>query len=193
MSEQDPAPVPAEPTNGRGRLQELRLRRAAPEPGGRDVYEGLRRHTALRLLAAAPELVPPARPKLRAQLDALLFEERIILKRAEKQRLLDDMLIDVYGLGPLHELLADEGVQEIAVHGPDDIAVIRFGRSQAAVRPFYDQYHLAHILARLARQAGEDGRVTLGRGWVAALRPSGGDSALPLLSAQRHLEHDESA
>lgn len=191
MSDQDSVPVPAESANGRGRLQELRLRRAAPAPGGRDVYEGLRRHAALRLLAATPQGEPPARPKLRAQLDALLFEERIILNRAEKQRLLDDMLIDVYGLGPLHELLADEAVREISVRGPDDITVVRHGRAQEAGRSFYNEHHLAHILARLAPQEGQDGQVSLDNGWMATLRPSGTDSALPLVSLQRPLVHDE--
>ena len=195
MSDQDkPSPRRNELAATRGTLQDLRMRRVAPTPSGRDAYENLRRHVAGRLLAApdsAPpaNLAPPPRPKLQARLDNLLFEDRILLKRAEKLRLLEDVLVDVYGLGPLADLLADPSVQAITVRGAGEILVLRDGRSAPAERPFYDEAHLAHIVARLGAQA-ENGRVALPNGLVAHLRPAHASAAEPLVAIARPTERD---
>lgn len=195
MSDQDkPSPRRGELAPARSSLQNLRLRWAAPTPGGPDAYENLRRHVVGRLLAEATavpstNLAPLSRPKLAAQLDSLLFADRIVLKRAEKLRLLEDVLVDVYGLGPLADLLADPAVQAITVRGPAEIIVTRDGRSAPAARAFYDEAHLAHILGRMETEA-ENDRVLLPSGFVAYLRPAPPAGAATSLTIFRAGEGD---
>ncbi|MFN2135873.1 MAG: hypothetical protein ACK2UK_07960 [Candidatus Promineifilaceae bacterium] len=81
-------------------LQKLRLRRGAPRADGRDAYIQLRRHVYRRL---SPELgangsldeYPDLRTWVIKRLNEMLHEDRIVLKQAERGRLIEDTLHDL--------------------------------------------------------------------------------------------------
>src|SRR5688500_14549424 len=62
------------------------------------------------------------------RIDALLGEVRTPLSGPEKQRLLRELMDEVFGLGPIEELLRDPMVTDILVNGPTQMYVERMGR-----------------------------------------------------------------
>src|SRR5262245_41087216 len=68
---------------------------------------------------------------LRAIVERLVDEENVLINLMERERLVDEVLDEVLGFGPLHALFADDKVQEIRVEGPDQIHV-RCGESFTA-------------------------------------------------------------
>jgi pilus assembly protein CpaF len=80
-----------------------------------------------RLLAAPfdPAGVDPG--ELRARLESLLRDEAPLVSDAAAASVLDDVVADVAGLGPLDGLLADPAVVEVMVNGPGRVFVERNG------------------------------------------------------------------
>lgn len=72
----------------------------------------------------------------------------------EREALVDDVVTELVGLGPLADLLADEEIQRIAVNGPDAIRVWRGGVAESYGRVFASAQSFERILARLAMEAG---------------------------------------
>ena len=56
-------------------------------------------------------------------LAAVLDGDGIVISRSERLRLLEILINDITGLGPLEELLAEPSVSEIMVNGPKQIYV----------------------------------------------------------------------
>jgi pilus assembly protein CpaF len=81
-----------------------------------------------RLLAAPfdPRLL--GRDELRSRLARMLREEEPLLAMATADAVLDELVDDVGGLGPLEPFLADAEVSEILVNGPNRVYIERAGR-----------------------------------------------------------------
>ena len=62
----------------------------------------------------------------------------------------EDILNNLFLLGPIEELLADEDVSEIMVNGPDDIYIERAGKSMHAEQHFFDDDHIRTVITRIA-------------------------------------------
>jgi pilus assembly protein CpaF len=85
----------------------------------------------------------------------VLAEEAIVLSRAERKRLWDQIVLEVSrGLGPLEPLLQDPLVMEIMVDGPNHIYVERKGKLEDAPARFRDEAHLMEIIRRIAEPLG---------------------------------------
>ena len=81
-----------------------------------------------RRLLADPVDVTAGRVMLRDRLATLLHDEAPLVGGADAARLLDELIVEVDGLGPLEPLLADPEVSEIMVNGPGRAYVVRSGR-----------------------------------------------------------------
>jgi pilus assembly protein CpaF len=103
------------------------LREASPRnPVRRDPV--LRETLHRRLLDAPFDPSMLERPELRARLARMLREEAPLLSGETAEVVLDDLVDDVGGLGPLEPLLGDASITEIMVNGPDRVFVEREGR-----------------------------------------------------------------
>jgi pilus assembly protein CpaF len=80
-----------------------------------------------RLLADPFDPFTVERDELRARLAHMLREEEPLLASEAADAVLDDLVHDVGGLGPLEPLLADASVTEVLVNGPDRVYVERAG------------------------------------------------------------------
>ncbi|HTB84906.1 MAG TPA: CpaF family protein [Candidatus Sulfotelmatobacter sp.] len=90
-----------------------------------------------------------ARNAARTILDAKLKQHRRSLESSEKETLLDNILYDLLGFGPLEPLLQDNTVTEIMVNGPRQIFVERHGKKTLSDIEFDDEGHLRTILDKM--------------------------------------------
>ena len=89
---------------------------------------GLRETLHRRLLDAPFDPAMLERRELRARLARMLREEAPLLAAATADVVLDELVDDVGGLGPLEPLLGDPSITEIMVNGPDRVFIERAGR-----------------------------------------------------------------
>ena len=121
--------------DGGSRLSSLQSRRTAPPGGGgaRETYFDLKTRVQNRLLS---ELDPAmdvsktveVRKTIQGLFEQILAEESIVLSRQERQRLFEQIVAEIIGLGPLSPLLEDDTITEIMVNGAKNIYVERKGR-----------------------------------------------------------------
>jgi pilus assembly protein CpaF len=86
--------------------------------------------------------------------EEVLDAERRILPQAERRVLIDAVLDEIVGFGPLEPLLRDVGVTEIMVNGPERVFVERDGRLLPSSARFADDAHLRHVIDRILAPLG---------------------------------------
>jgi pilus assembly protein CpaF len=83
-----------------------------------------------------------------------LDKQRHALNHAERKQLVDDVLDELLGLGPIEPLLKDATITDILVNGYDNVFVERYGvLEQSAVR-FKDERHLLRIIQKIVSAVG---------------------------------------
>jgi pilus assembly protein CpaF len=80
--------------------------------------------------------------------------ENPLLNRAERQRLVEEILDETFGLGPLELLLKDERISDIMINGPKKIYVERGGKIEKSDVVFRDNQHLLQIVDRIVSRVG---------------------------------------
>ena len=84
----------------------------------------------------------------------LLAEHRIQLNRPEQTDLVQQLVNDMMGLGPLEPLLADDGITDIMINGPKQIYIERQGKIDLTSVTFEDNAHLLNICNRIVSRIG---------------------------------------
>ncbi|WP_299392000.1 CpaF family protein [Pelagibius sp.] len=84
----------------------------------------------------------------------ITIDEKLNLNAPEQQSIVDLMLDDMLGLGPLEPLLADESVTDIMVNGPYQIYVERRGKLELSGVRFQNDEHVLNIARRIVSQIG---------------------------------------
>jgi len=106
-------------------------------------------------LSAATKL---PRPELARQVTEIvgeiLFEERLRLNLAEQRDLVNKLINDMLGLGPLEPLLADDSITDIMVNGPYQVYVERKGKLELTDVRFRDNQHVQNIATRIVTRIG---------------------------------------
>ncbi len=88
------------------------------------------------------------------RVDALLSEQRCPLPAGEKAALLQELMDEIFGLGPLETLLRDTTVSDVLVNGPYEVYIERYGRLEKAQGGFRDDDHLMLVIQRIASRVG---------------------------------------
>ncbi|NNM97073.1 MAG: CpaF family protein [Candidatus Dormibacteraeota bacterium] len=86
--------------------------------------------------------------------NSVLGELSISITRNDRQRLVEQLINDVLGLGPLEGLLKNPEITEIMINGPDKIYVERHGRLQRYPAKFDSSDHLMQIIDRIVSSVG---------------------------------------
>lgn len=92
--------------------------------------------------------------EIRKIVRALLAQDEAPLNRAEKERLLEEILHDVFGLGPLQPLIDDPTISDILVNTWDRVYVERDGRLEPSNVRFRDDQHLLQVIDRIVSAVG---------------------------------------
>src|SRR5215204_890855 len=97
-----------------------------------------------------------AEPEIRALIGGMLDRERdkTPLSLYERESMADDVLDELFGLGPLELLLHDPTVSDILVNRFDQIYVERNGRLEPTDVTFKDERHLQQIIERIVSAIG---------------------------------------
>jgi pilus assembly protein CpaF len=101
----------------------------------------------------------------------LLVEDAIALNSKEYNQLVEEILDEVLGLGPLEPLLKDDTVSDILVNTCAQVFVERSGRLEATPVRFKDDRHLLRIIDKIVSRVGR--RVDESQPWVDARLPDG--------------------
>src|SRR6266481_4347481 len=132
------------------------------------------------------------RIEVRSAVAKLVEEEKTPLSIMEKDRIIGEVLDEVFGLGPLEPLLADPTISDILVTTPKLVYIERAGKLYKTPVEFKDDSHLLRIIekivARVGRRVDEssplvDARLPDGSRVNAAIPPVAVDG--PLLSIRR--------
>jgi pilus assembly protein CpaF len=86
--------------------------------------------------------------------ERLITEESIPMTVTERERLIEEVLDEVFGLGPLEPLLKDPGISDILVNGFDNVYVERNGQLKETNVRFKDQAHVRMIIDRIVSNIG---------------------------------------
>jgi pilus assembly protein CpaF len=132
------------------------------------------------------------RGEVRDAVLAIIEDEPNLLTAAEKLQISDEVLHEVFGLGPLEPLLCDPGISDILVNGHRQVYVERKGLLELTSVRFHDDAHLLRIIDKIVSQVGRrvdesnpmvDARLSDGSRINAIIPPLAVDG--PLLSVRR--------
>jgi pilus assembly protein CpaF len=127
------------------------------------------------------------RAEIRAAVAKLVEEEKTPLSLVEKDRVIEEILDEVFGLGPLEPLLQDPTVSDILVTTPKLVYVERNGKLYRTPVEFKDDSHLLRIIEKVVSRVGRrvdessplvDARLPDGSRVNAAIPPVAVDGAL---------------
>jgi pilus assembly protein CpaF len=76
------------------------------------------------------------------------------LTREERQRLIDGVVNDVAGFGPIEPLLADPTITEVMVNGPHQVYIERAGKIERVNVTFRDEEHVLNVIDRIITPLG---------------------------------------
>jgi len=94
------------------------------------------------------------RREIRLVVEHLCDTEDTLLNRAERERLVNEVLDETFGLGPLEALLKDHTISDILINGPKNVYVERRGRMEKTNVVFRDNDHLLQIIDRIISKVG---------------------------------------
>src|SRR6188472_1443422 len=94
------------------------------------------------------------RREIRLVVEHLCDTEETFLNRSERERLIEEVLDETFGLGPLEMLLKDPTISDILINGPKNIFVERRGKLEETNLSFKDDQHLLRIIERIVSSVG---------------------------------------
>lgn len=87
-------------------------------------------------------------------LEKILISEKVPMGTSERSVLIQELVEEVVGLGPLEPLLRDPTISEIMVNGPKNVYIERLGKLHKTTVTFKDNAHLMHIIERIVSAVG---------------------------------------
>ena len=160
------------PSTGRA---ELRVRRQPAAPA-RDAYLDLKTRIQNKLIADLDPTMDVTRSgevrrTIEDMFNTILTDEQIVLSRAERHRLFENIVAEILGFGPLEPYLIDPEITEVMVNGAKNIYVEIEGRIERVKAVFESDDHLMRIIERIVAPLGR--RIDESSPYVDARLPDG--------------------
>ena len=131
---------------------------AAPvqTPQNRELKFALHRKLLDRIDLQAVSSMPAdlMRAEVRPVIARLIGEEKTPISITERETLIDEVLDEAFGLGPLEPLLRDRSVSDILVTTPSLVYVERAGKLERTNVQFRDNAHLLRIIEKVVSRVG---------------------------------------
>ncbi len=128
--------------------------------GGGGKFEDLKRQIHAKLverldLSRVKDLAGDTmRRDIRRAIEHLCDTENPLLNRIEREKLIEEILDETLGFGPLEPLLKDPTISDILVNGPFKVYVERRGKLEKTEVKFRDNDHLLQIIDRIVSKVG---------------------------------------
>jgi pilus assembly protein CpaF len=130
----------------------------APAPARQGVLGDLRIKLQAEVITAFGSLLDgePAemRGKIEGIVDRVIAASDFAVTRDERLRLVESMVHDVTGFGPIEPFLADESITEIMVNGPNQIYIERKGKIERVESTFLNDEHVLRVIDRIITPMG---------------------------------------
>ena len=81
-------------------------------------------------------------------------EDGVVITRVERQKMLDQILDEIMGFGPIQPLLNDDSVTEVMVNGPYRTYIERKGKLVLSDATFRDDDHVMRVIERIIAPIG---------------------------------------
>ena len=131
-----------------------------PEAKANDWYIALKRQLHQQVIGAIDLALigslgeEQLRMEVRRKAESICQKNSNLLNLGERERLINEVLDEAFGLGPLEALFRDPTVSDILINGPKSVYVERRGRLERTKIAFHDSRHLLQIVQRIAAQVG---------------------------------------
>jgi pilus assembly protein CpaF len=125
------------------------------DAAGQDLGSAMHSRIIEELVVLDPDFRSEGPAHIEEQFNAISDEEKNRLTEEERQRLLDAIVDEVHGFGPLEPILADARVTEVMVDGPHKIYVERSGKLEDVAHRFRDDEHLMRNIRRILTPLGQ--------------------------------------
>ncbi len=93
-------------------------------------------------------------PEVKAVAEEICRERTLSLDVSSRERMLKELMDEVFGLGPLEKLMQDPAVSDILVNNAHEVYIERHGRLEATDVIFADDQHVLRIVQRIVARVG---------------------------------------
>ena len=94
------------------------------------------------------------RSSIEEMFNKFIDEEGIVVTRVERQRMLEQIMDEILGFGPIQPLLNDDTITEVMVNGPFRTYVERKGKLQLSDVTFVNDEHVMRVIERIIAPIG---------------------------------------
>lgn len=94
------------------------------------------------------------REEVREVVTSLCEQENALLNLNDRQQLIEEILNETFGLGPLEALLSDPHISDILINGPRRVYIERKGKLEITPVRFKDNAHLLHVIDKICSSVG---------------------------------------
>ncbi len=98
--------------------------------------------------------VKAVRTNIEEMFNRFIDEDGIVVTRVERQRMLEQILDEILGFGPIQPLLNDDTITEVMVNGPFRVYVERKGKLQLSDVTFVSDEHVMRVIERIIAPIG---------------------------------------
>ncbi len=110
-------------------------------------------------------------PVVQKVIDQYIENNGTLLPRNERQKIVQEVIDEILGFGPISPLLKDDTISEIMVNGPNQVYVERHGIVELSNITFHDDHHVQHIIEKIVAPIGR--RIDESQPMVDARLPDG--------------------
>jgi len=137
------------------RRGETPVRVNAKEPKRVNKHQELKNRLHKRILEELQDSpVEDIIPKLDAMAIEIIKEEETFRGSIDRKRVVDELVNDLTGYGPINPLLLDADVSEVMVNGPEQVYVERSGKLELTDVQFRDNEHVMSVIERIVAPLG---------------------------------------
>ena len=93
-------------------------------------------------------------PKLDAMAVEIMKEDESFRGKIDRKKVVEELINDLTGFGPINPLLLDPDVSEVMVNGPNQVYVERKGKIELSYVQFRDDEHVMHVIEKIVAPIG---------------------------------------
>jgi pilus assembly protein CpaF len=117
-----------------------------------DIHEDLIESLDLSIIGTIDQA--QLEPEVRAVATEFCRSQASELNGTDRKRMVDELMDEVFGMGPLERLMDDPTISDILVNGPEEVFVERNGQLEPTDIIFSDNDHVMRVIQRVVSRIG---------------------------------------